>query len=111
MISLHERILQSLCAPDEHGFKSDEYFNNGNEVDDAWLIHPGYKVVLYRWTGFAGANPATLDNSNGQYPKMFVLTQQKNRTKSFKAYYKGSDALPDITSSKMYETNISGPSD
>ena len=56
-------------------------FNSGHEIDDAWLILPGYKVVLYRRTGYSGDQPATLDNTEGEYPKMFVLTNQKNRTK------------------------------
>lgn len=88
-----------------------DHFNIGHERDDAWLILPGYKLVVYRRTSYGGDNPATLDNSDGQYPKMFILTSQKNRTKSFKAYYKGSGALPDITSSEMYVTGITGPAD
>ena len=45
MISLRERILQSLCAPDERRFKSDEYFNNGISIS----TKPTVGLVGVRW--------------------------------------------------------------
>lgn len=89
----------------------DNYFNSGHEKDDAWLILPGYKVVLYRYTNYSGAVPSTLDNTEGEYPKMFVLLSRANKTKSFKAYYKGGDALPEIGSHHNWDMTLVGPSD
>lgn len=88
----------------------DEFLNGGNECDDAWLILPGYKVVLYRYTGYSGTYPSTLDNTAGQYPKMFKLNDHVNKTKSFKSYYKGGNELPDISSDDMYNNKLPGPS-
>lgn len=97
------RIITGSCA------NMNDNFNNGDNLDDAYLIHPGYKVVLYRSSNYSG-NTVTLDNTNGQYLKMFKLSSNTNKTSSFKSYYKGGNELPDMSSSEMYVTGIVGPS-
>ena len=80
-----------------------EHFATGYDMDDGWLIYPGYKVQLYTKAGFRDTkdnsnNFVTLDNTDGDYPKMFHLTSNNNRTRSFAAYYKNGSRLPDISS-------------
>ena len=84
------------------------YFNLPYLADDAWLIHPGYKVILCRAVDYGGST-ATLDNSNGLYVKMFKLSTNQNHTLSFKSYYKGGLQMPDMNSQDLYKTNIAGP--
>ena len=88
-------------------------FATGHDKDDAWLIYPGYKVQLYTKAHFTDNNNnannfATLDNTGGDYPKMFHLTSQYNRTRSFAAYYKNGSRLPDINSATHYAW-VAGP--
>ena len=107
------RIITGSCA------NMDSHFADGKEKDDAWLILPGYKVKLYIKIDF-GISPAgdggvaTLDNTAGDYPKMFRIVKNstgswnRNRTKSFEAFYKDDVRLPDMSSSTLYATAI-GP--
>ena len=92
-----------------------EHFATGQDKDDGWLIYPGYKVQLYTNEDFKDNNGisnnfVTLDNTDGDYPKMFRLTSQYNRTESFAAYYKNGSRLPDISSKTHYAT-VAGPAD
>ena len=96
------RIITGSCS------NMGQHFNLSYAADDAWLIHPGYKVILYRAVNYGGTY-VTLDNTAGLYVKMFNLTSYQNHTYSFKAYYKGGDILPDMSSQDMYETDIAGP--
>lgn len=77
------RILTGSCTDMQL------YLNDGSNRDDAWLIYPGYKVVLYTATGYGG-NSKVIDNSTGLSLRMYKLHSNQNKTQSFKAYYKNS---------------------
>ena len=94
------RIITGSCD------NMNTYFASGGGQDDGWLIFPGYKVILYRGYNYSG-NSFELDNTDGDYPRAFFLSN-RNRTNSFKAYYKNGSILPLIYDSRLYAT-ITGP--
>lgn len=93
------RIITGSCSDMASNFYA------GAGRDDAWLIHPGYKVSLY---GSNGNLRHDLDNTTGLYVKMYYMDIHRNLTHSFKAFYKtNTTALPDMggtaTDIQLYE--------
>lgn len=81
------------------------------DLDEQYIIFPGYKVECYADISFGGTNIATLDNTNGTNVKIFNFSSNNNKTSSLKAYYKNVE-MPEINndSSSTYFEDISGPS-
>lgn len=98
------RIITGSCASMTNNFAG------GSDIDDAWLVFPGYKLILYDLAGHdVSGGTKEIDNTQGQYPKMFHFTQNINKTASFKAFYKGGGQLPDMSGNILYTDDASGP--
>ena len=61
-----------------------------NDMDDGYMIMPGYRVQVFTNVNFSGAS-ANLDNTNGVRPKFFKLRNRVNQTSSCRLFYDNSE--------------------
>jgi len=68
-----------------------------NDMDDGYMVMPGYKVQILTNANHTGAN-ATLDNTNGTQPLFFKLRNRVNQTSSCKLFYDNKEVTePSVT--------------
>lgn len=55
------------------------------DKDDAWIVTPGYRIIIYKDPNFAG-NTLTLDNTGGTSARTWFFTARENQTNSVKVF-------------------------
>lgn len=73
---------------------------NPIDVDDAWLVMPGWRIDLYDAVEYSGYL-STCDNTSGIKPRVFLSTEtvgMANRIASVKTYFLGSEVNIDYIS-------------
>lgn len=60
--------------------------------DDAWIVYPGFSVILYNANNYSGTTLATVDNTNGTSPISLASTDiygGNNSVRSCRISYRG----------------------
>lgn len=63
----------------------------GNDIDDSYIVYPGYKIIVYKDGGYSGSS-VTFDNTNGTVPVFYNLSGTSvgnNNGSSCRLYYLG----------------------
>lgn len=58
------------------------------DVDEYWMVMPGYKIIVYADTSYGGVILLTGDNTSGSVPVNYSITTPNN-TSSVKLHFKG----------------------
>jgi hypothetical protein len=59
-----------------------------SDVDDYWIVMPGYKIVVYSLSGYTGTLLLTGDNSTGASQVTFKISSPNNAS-SIQLYFRG----------------------
>lgn len=111
-------ILGSITDLEKHYRNQGGSGNGIKNIDDQWILFPGYKIEIYNGSDYTG-NSVVLDNTNNDHVKIFNLNSNQRRTNSLKAYYRDNTTpLPaiedpewnnDTTTETDYYVHIAGP--